>query len=106
MPDTRTIEMWYQCDIKGYDLKGFEWRKGKGKPPIFPYPADQLWEMYLNLWRIWALHHEEEIIELYYKAMEHNNTLKDVFGHSPCNQARALATILNEWIAPAMGNQE
>ena len=46
MPDGRTIEMHYQCDIKGYDSKGYNWRLGKGKPPL--NTSVNLWEEYLK----------------------------------------------------------
>lgn len=101
MPDGRSIEEWYQCDIKGYDIGGTNWRAGKGKSPVFPYPADHLWQMYLALWRIWTINNGELIVELQKHASEHNNTLVDNFApNTPnsINQARALATILNEWI--------
>ena len=104
MPDGRTIEQWYQCDIKGYDTGGRDWKLGKGKPPMFPYPADHLWQLYLNLWRLWALHNGEAMLDLKQKASEHNNVLSDCFAQSPLthphsiNQARALATIINEWM--------
>ena len=34
LPEGRTIEAVYQCDIKGYDPGGTNWRLGKGKPPL------------------------------------------------------------------------
>jgi hypothetical protein len=98
MPDGRTIEQWYQCDVKGYDIGGYNWKLGKGKPPIFPYPDDHLWQMYLSLWRIWALHNGTALLELYEMTKQHNLTLRDTFANTDINQARALATILNEWI--------
>lgn len=101
MPDGRTIEQWYQCDIKGYDQGGRDWRKGKGKPPRFAYPGNQLWELYLGLWRLWAIRHSHLLFELRQQASAHDNILKDSFADpSPnsINQARALAQIINEWI--------
>lgn len=98
MPDGRTIEEWYQCDIKGYDIGGRNWRAGKGRAPVFPYPQDHLWQMYLSLWRLWAIRNEELVLELLEHARSHNNKLSDCFATTPINQARALATILNEWI--------
>ena len=97
MPDGRTIEQWYQCDVKMYQPGGTDWRLGKGKPPRFLFPEDQLWEMYLSLWRLWACHNVELIKELNQKAKEHNNVLSDCFASSKINQARALSTILSEW---------
>lgn len=98
MPDGRTIEMWYQCDIKGYDIGGTNWRLGKGKPPVFPFHPNHMWEMYLSLWRLWAIHHGELIMELKGQVEQRNNMLTDCFASTDINQARALATILNEWI--------
>lgn len=97
MPDGRTIEMWYQCDIKGYDPMGRNWRLGKGKPSRYAYPEDHLYEMYLALWRIWAIHHQAALADLKLKAQENGNNLCDCFASTPINQARALAQILNEW---------
>ena len=98
MPDGRTIEMWYQCDIKGYCIGGTDWTLGKGKPPIFPYPGDHLWQMYLSLWRLWAIHNGNLLEELGERALERESMLTDCFASTDINQARALATILNEWI--------
>ncbi len=101
MPDGRCIEHWYQCDIKGYNIGGTNWKLGKGKPPIFPFPADHLWQMYLSLWRLWAIHNGELLLELKEATARHNNMLVDSFAPNDpnsINQARALATILNEWI--------
>lgn len=100
MPDGRSIEHWYQCDIKGYDLGGTNWRLGKGKPPRFPYPSDHLWQMYLNLWRIWTIHNGGLVYKLKDLAAQHGNVLTDCFASTEINQARALATILNEWVLP------
>jgi hypothetical protein len=97
MPDGRSIEHWYQCDIKGYDPGGTNWRAGKGQPPKYDYPDDHLWQMYLSLWRYWAIRNISLIVELQEKAQQHGNMLTDCFANTPINQARALATILNEW---------
>lgn len=97
MPDGRSIEQWYQCDVKGYSPGGTNWRLGKGKPPRYPYPDDQLWELYLSLWRLWALQNIELMQELKELAQQHNNILSDRFATTEINQARALATTLNEW---------
>jgi hypothetical protein len=97
MPDGRTIEHWYQCDIKGYDPGGTKWRLGKGKPSLYPYAHDQLYELYLSLWRLWSLHHIMDMQELYAAACANGFTLTDCFASSPVNQARALAQILTEW---------
>lgn len=99
MPDGRTIEMWYQCDVKGYDIGGTNWKLGKGKPPLIGFSREQQLEMYISIWRLWALHNIETIQELATKARELNNgNLSDCFaGKNPINQANALVIILNEW---------
>lgn len=98
MPDGRTIEQWYQCDVKGYDVGGKDWRMGKGKPSLIAYPNDQLYEMYLGLWRLWAIHNIKLMKELDVLVAKNHHILKDMFATSDVNQARALAQILNEWI--------
>ena len=97
MPDGRTIEMWYQCDIKGYCIGGTNWKLGKGKPPLIAFSKEQMWDMYLNLWRLWAIHNHSQMAWLAEAAKEKNCVLSDCFASTDVNQARALATILNEW---------
>jgi len=97
MPDGRTIEEWYQCDIKAYDPGGRAWRLGKGKPSLIVYPEDHLWQMYLSLWRLWTIRNLLLVDELIGSVTAQNHTLRDRFATSPINQAHALATILNEW---------
>lgn len=95
MPDGRSIEMHYQCDVKGYDTGGTNWKLGKGKPPKTSMTHEEIWKKYLNLWWIWSLHHNDLIVELKEKVIPFNNTLSDKFANTPINQAHALATILN-----------
>lgn len=97
MPDSRTIEQWYQCDVKGYDLGGTRWKFGKGKKPLFHYPGDTLWQMYLSLWRLWAIRNFGLMIELAQLVSVHENVLTDRFATTNINQAHALSVILNEW---------
>ena len=94
MPDGRSLESWYQCDQKGYDPGGSNWRLGKGKPPL--NPAIDLWASYLGLWRLWASIHINHMEELRVLATAHNKVLSDCFAKTPVNQAHALAAILNE----------
>jgi len=96
MPDGRTIEQWYQCDIKGYQPGGRDWKLGKGKPPVYSWTVAQQWELYLSLWRLWALHNLELLKILSTLANSHG-VLTDCFATSDINQARALSVILNEW---------
>lgn len=98
MPDNRTIEQWYQCDVKGYDPGNIDWMLGKGQPALIPYKGDSQWQMYLALWRIWAIHNSHLVVSLFQKLHEHEDTLTDMFATSDINQARALAIIINEWI--------
>lgn len=97
MPDGRSIEQWYQCDVKGYQPGGTDWRLGKGKPSLNAYPGDGLYEMYLSLWKLWAVNHFDLMVELHGLASQHDHTLTDKFASSPVNQARALVQIFNEW---------
>lgn len=93
MPDGRTIEQHYQCDVKGYQPGGRDWRLGKGKPSLDP--TKDLWAEYLALWQTWAQHNPQLIAELSQKVGKHHYNLTDMFASTPVNQARALATILN-----------
>lgn len=96
MPDGRTIEMHYQCDIKGYDPGGTDWRTGKGRAGLIDcFSQGKLWSKYLALWEVWAQHHPQELEELRALAHQHNSTLTDRFATSPINQAHALSVILN-----------
>ena len=95
LPDGRTIEHHYQCDIKGYDIGGTKWQFGKGKPPL--YPNVELWSSYLKLWEIWANDNPELIEYLAVEAaINHDSIISDRFANSSVNQARALAEIINK----------
>ncbi len=93
LPDGRSIEEHYQCDVKGYDPGGTNWRLGKGKPPL---RAVDTRSEYLALWQQWASHNKSLLEELRAKATAHGGVLSDRFATSPVNQAWALATVLNE----------
>lgn len=94
LADGRTIEEHYQCDIKGYQPGGTDWRLGKGKPPLDS--GKNLWGEYLALWQAWARAHPALMQELSWLVAEHNYLLSDRFAASSINQARALAEILNQ----------
>ena len=98
MPDGRTIEMHYQCDIKGYCPGGTNWKLGKSKPPI--NPSIDLWKEYLGLWEQWAFLNPNLMGELGYAAQAKGYLLSDRFATTPVNQARALATLLNKYWTP------
>lgn len=95
LSDGRTIEQHYQCDVKGYDVGGHNWRLGKGKPPLVPRDT---FPEYLALWKQWALLNPALIEELAITAgsYAYNMVLSDRFASSRVNQAHALAVILNE----------
>ena len=95
MPDGRSIEMHYQCDVKGYDVGGKNWRLGKGKPPRNSMTKEDMWKAYLGLWILWAANNAKPIQELKIHADKHGGVLSDKFASTPVNQARALAEILN-----------
>lgn len=95
MPDGRSIEMHYQCCVKGYDPLGINWRLGKGKPPLDL--STDLWQAYLHLWRIWAVDNLPLLRELYTLAQP-SCILSDCFASTPVNQAHALSDILNDLV--------
>lgn len=94
LPDGRSIEMHYQCDVKGYDPGGTNWRLGKGRPPLQPI---NLWLAYCSLWMTWTLHNPDKIKELRTLAEQNGYLLTDCFANTPINQARALAFILTHF---------
>ena len=95
MPDGRSIECHYQCDIKGYDIGGRNWRLGKGKPPREKMSHEEIWQKYLKLWEVWADNSPALMQELKVLVSKYNNTLSDKFASTPVSQARALAEVLN-----------
>ena len=95
MPDGRSIECHYQCDIKGYDIGGRNWKLGKGKPPREKVSHEEIWQKYLKLWEVWADNSPVLMQELKVLVSKYNNTLSDKFASTPVNQARALAEVLN-----------
>lgn len=94
MPDSRTVEMHYQCDIKGYAPGGTDWRVGKGKPP--KDPSIDLYHEYKELWFQWINNNYDLFKELRVLAVEHDGLLTDCFATNEVSQARALAELLNE----------
>lgn len=103
MPDGRSIEEHYQCDVKGYEPGGTNWRLGKGQPALNPHL--DLWKEYLALWQAWAAAHPALIEQLAELARQHDSVLTDMFASTPINQARALAEILNHYHASDRRNQ-
>ena len=95
--DGRTIESWYQCDIKGYSPGGSDWRLGKGKPTLMGQSPEMLYNEYRELWEMWAQENIDLMRELYTLTKEHR-ILTDCFATSPINQARALSDIMNRLV--------
>lgn len=93
--DGRSIEMHYQCDIKGFDVGGTNWRLGKGKPPIMDYSEHSLLLSYIDLWKEWVDNNIPLMRELYRHAVNHDYTLSDCFASTHINQAHALSLHLN-----------
>ena len=96
LKDGRSIEEHYQCDVKGYDVGGTDWKLGKGKPPL--NPNTDLFNAYLNLWKEWVGLEDnwDLILELNALALE-SGYLRDSYATTPVNQAHALSVILNEY---------
>jgi len=93
LDDGRSIEIHYQCDIKGYDIGGTNWRLSKGQPS--KNSSICLWGSYLGLWKTWAERNPELILDLYDLTYK-EKILSDRFATTPVNQAHALCEILNE----------
>lgn len=99
MPDGRTIEQWYQCDVKGYNPGGTNWKLGKGKPTLHGFSMEEQYALYLSLWKLWALNNPDLLYDLISKLTEEGkDTLTDCFASTEINQARALSQLLNEWV--------
>lgn len=97
MPDGRSIEAHYQCDVKGFNPGGLDWRRWKGrKPKLKDKTQEQLWDEFLGLWRVWAEANPKLMRLLRREAAEFGNVLTDQFATTDINQARALSTLLNE----------
>jgi len=100
--DGRTIEEHYQCDVKGYDPGGRDWKLGKGRPALREV---DLWDEYLALWRAWSEQNLPLMRELYRAARRQGGVLSDCFASTPVNQAHALATLLNELATAGMSRR-
>jgi predicted glycosyl hydrolase (DUF1957 family) len=94
MPDGRTIEAHYQCDVKGIAPGSSDWRLGKGKPPVDK--SIDSWGEYKKLWTIWADNNPDLMRELSEACALMDYTLSDKFANTDISQARALCELLNE----------
>lgn len=99
MYDGRTLEEHYQCDVKGYDPGGTDWRAGKGKPALDP--ETDLWKSYLGLWKRYVSDNPTFLADLEI-SLQGETVLSDMFATTPVNQAHALAVLLNERIGYVM----
>lgn len=94
MPDGRTLECHYQCDVKAYNPGGTNWRDYKGKPPLDP--SIDLYHEYKGLWLQWVNNNYTLFNELRVLAVAHGGLLTDCFATTEVSQARALAELLND----------
>lgn len=96
LEDGRTVEMHYQCDIKGYCPGGRDWRAGKGKPPLEKMSRSELYDLYKGLWRRWAVRNPQLMQELR-ELREQHGGLSDRFARrGGISQATALSELLDE----------
>lgn len=93
LSDGRTIEQHYQCDIKGWDIGGRNWKLGKGKPPKHPMSYEAQYQAYKALWKQYLQAHPHLITLIQNSG---KTVLTDMFAHTDINQARAIAELLNE----------
>ena len=99
LEDGRTIESWYQCDVKGWNPGGRNWKIGKGKPPApgFECSPTELYEKYKSLWKRWLNLNENRKALLKKIVITENQELTDMFAHGrPINQARVLMELAHE----------
>lgn len=94
MDDGRTLEQHYQCDVKGYDVGGKDWRLGKGKEPLVVMTPEEQYQKYKDLWaKFLTIEDYSDLIN------QPARLLTDMFATSDINQARAIADLMNEYIA-------
>lgn len=96
LKDGRTIEEAYQLDIKGYRVKGNNWKLGKGKAPLNNISIEESQKQYTDLWRQYLDENPELEKDLREKAK--GKVLTDKFTSSKAivSQARSLSQLLNE----------
>lgn len=96
LEDGRTIEAHYQCDIKGYQPGGTNFKLGKGKPPLVNISQEDLYNQYKALWIEYFCLNPQLLDELMKLAKEYDYCLTDCFARTEINQARAISDILND----------
>jgi len=92
LDDGRSIEVIWQCDIKGYDIGGVNWRLGKGKAPLGRVNSaleyGKLWGRYLEL--------NPELYAFLEDLKYDGWVLNDMFARRGCmNQAVTLMELLD-----------
>lgn len=92
LPNGDSIEKAYQCGVKGYSTI----RSGKGRPPL--NPVKNLFGAYLKLWEAYFEHNPFLLEEAKQLVKPYGNVFSDCFANTNVNQARAIATILNNKI--------
>lgn len=92
LPNGNSIEHEYQCTVKGYSSI----KDGKGNPPLKKVAS--LFEAYKALWRTFFDANPLLLEEAKALVKPHQNCFSDMFATSEVNQARAIATILNDEI--------
>ncbi len=90
LEDGRNIEEHYQCDIKGYDPGGTNWRLGKGNPPL--QEVSNLFLAYAGLWWDYFQLNPELITEI--KEICKTHKLTDCFAKTKVNQAEAISWLV------------
>lgn len=85
----KSIEEWYQVDIKGYSTI----KDGKGKSPKKKMDKEDIYYEYLKLWSRYFLENEELLNIIKKKAK--GKPITDMFAISEVNQARAICDICN-----------
>lgn len=93
LPNGNSIEFEYQVKIKGHPSI----ESGKGKPPV--RPVRSLFAAYKALWETFFNANPLLLAEIQELGRAHGNCFTDMFASSAVNQARAIATILNDRIA-------
>lgn len=93
LEDGRSIEEHYQCDVKGYDPGGRNWRLGKGKPPLDT--SQDMFTAYCRLWYRYLRIRPELAKEI--KIIAETHELVDMFaGKSTVNQATAITWLIRQ----------
>lgn len=92
LKDGRTIEAHYQCDVKGYEPGGTNWKLGKGKPPLRHYSSSDLFSDYAALW--WRYFKLNPHLAIEIRKISETHNLFDSFGKGNMNQADAIKWLL------------